>query len=124
MRPLPPTLQDHFDRPRHVGRLAAPAVCGRGGNAACGDDLRLWIRVEADAVAEVAFQARACSAVIAVASLVVERLAGLELDAARRLDPKALTEAAGGLPGPRQHACRVVRRALEAALEASDRGAA
>ena len=118
VRPLPPTLRDHFDHPRYVGRLDPPAVCGQAGNAACGDDLRLWIRVDAGRVVEAAFQARACSAVIAVASLVTEALYGADVETARELDPHGLAAAAGGLPGRKSHACDVVRRALESALEA------
>lgn len=124
MRPLPPVLRDHFDAPRHVGRLDPPALCGQAGNAACGDDLRIWVRFDGGRVADAAFQARACSAVIALASLVTERLHGLEIDAARDLDPGPLADEAGGLPGPRRHACRVVRRALDAVFEAWDRGVA
>ena len=82
------------------------------------------MRIEEGRVAQATFQARACSAVIAVASLVTEALQGLEVGEARALDPAALTEAAGGLPGPKTHACGVVRRALSAAFEALDRGAA
>lgn len=111
-----PGILEHFHHPRCAGRLEPPARCGRGRNAACGDDLRLWVRVAAGRVERAAFQARACTGVIAVASMTAEALQGLSLEEARRLDPARLAEAAGGLPRSKAHAAEVVRRARDEAL--------
>ncbi len=112
MRPLPAELQAHFDAPRNVGRLLVPALSGAAGNAACGDDLRVYAEIRSGCVARAAFQARACSAVIAVASLCIADLAGLPLERVASFDVAARVERAGGLGGPRTHAIAVVSRAL------------
>ena len=112
MRSLSPELQAHFDAPRNVGRLDHPARCGLAGNAACGDDLRLYAQLESGIVQRASFQARSCSAVIAVASLCVDELSGLPPSELLEFDVQARVEAAGGLPSTRRHAVSVVERAL------------
>lgn len=90
---------------------------GRAENPACGDVLELTLRVAGGRVAEVRFRARACSAVVATASLVTEAALGLPLAEALALDPAQLVARAGGLPPGRTHAPGVVGRALALALE-------
>ena len=78
----------------------------------------MWIELApgpagaAERIGRASFQARACSAVIALASLSVEGLAGLDAAGLAALDPAVLAERAGGLPRTRRHAVLVVRRAL------------
>lgn len=116
MRGLPPILDDHFRQPRAFGRLSSPSARGRAENPACGDVVEIEVAVDAGRVVGAAFLAHGCSSVIAVASLVVDGLAGRALDEARAIDVGAAVAAAGGLPPQRRHAAAVVGRALEAAL--------
>ncbi|HVS11355.1 MAG TPA: iron-sulfur cluster assembly scaffold protein [Planctomycetota bacterium] len=116
MGPLPELLQAHFQSPRNVGRMAPPACVGRAENAACGDLIELYARIEDGRLAEVSFQARGCSALIATASLASEALRGRSVDEAAGFDLEALVAGAGGLPPQRSHAPRVVARALAEAL--------
>jgi NifU-like protein involved in Fe-S cluster formation len=128
MSALPPVLDEHFRNPRSAGVLPGANARGRGGNPACGDLLVLELRIEGERVLAAGFQARACSAVIACASLLCARLCepGTSVDVARSLDLEALVQAAGGLPRQRAHATRVCMRALSEALRAggSDASAA
>ena len=120
MRSLRGALRDHFDAPRNVGRLDARGAgvgCGIARNAACGDELHLWVCVEAERVVAARFQAQACSAVIACSSLVACRLEGLSMESARTLDVSALARAAGGVPPGKSHAPGIVARALQEALD-------
>lgn len=116
MAALPPLLEHHFRFPRHAGDPSGADALGRGRNAACGDELELGLWVARGLVREVRFRARACSATLATASLVGERLAGATVEEARALDLGQLLAAAGGLPRGRGHARAVVQRALEQAL--------
>lgn len=109
-------LREHFLAPRNVGELPAPRGHGRAENAACGDDLELFVRTEGEVLSDLRFRARACSSVIAAASLATEALRGQALSAARDTDLAALFRAAGG-EERRMHAPRLVARALERALE-------
>jgi nitrogen fixation NifU-like protein len=113
---LPPLLQEHFLHPRCVGAMPDANASGRAVNAACGDDLRIFLKIEGDRIARASFQARACSAVIAVASLAAEELRGASLESARALSCEELVARAGGLPRERAHAPRVAERAVREAL--------
>lgn len=116
MEGLSRSLAQHLVAPRGAGIPEGASAAGRASNAACGDELVLHVGVGADGRLVAGFQARACSATLAVASLVCERLAQLDRDGARALDLDALVAGAGGLPPARRHALELARRALDAAL--------
>jgi nitrogen fixation NifU-like protein len=109
---LPAALEEHFRAPRHARALGAAARRGVGENAACGDALVLELEFTGDRIANAAFRARGCSAVIALADLVCERVRGLTLAEASAFDVARAVEGLGGLPPARRHAVEVCRRAL------------
>jgi NifU-like protein involved in Fe-S cluster formation len=112
------SLAGHFFRPGNVGRVEPPCSVGRAGNAACGDELELSLRVDGGRVTQARFLASGCSALIATASLLTQELQGLGVAAARGLDLERLVSAAGGLEPRGRHALWVAARALAAALGA------
>jgi NifU-like protein involved in Fe-S cluster formation len=123
---LPSGLADHLLRPRGAGAPppGSGASSGEGHNAACGDRVLLWIWRQPPGHG-LAFQAQACSAVLAVASLACEALApafaaASDLEALRAavagLDLEGRVASLGGLPRHKAHAIWVVERALAAAL--------
>ena len=86
-------LLDHFENPRNVGELPAPAVAVEVSNPACGDILRLTARIEAGRIAEVRYKVRGCTASIAAGSALTEMMNGrdrreLAASTARRLNPQ------------------------------------
>jgi nitrogen fixation NifU-like protein len=112
----PKTIREHFCTPQNVGTLEEPTGSGEAGNEACGDVLRIDVEVSGGKVARIAFQARACSAVIGTASLVTETVRGRPVEEALTLDVTGLVDRAGGVPPSKRHAPRLVERALRAAL--------
>ncbi|MBI1381438.1 MAG: hypothetical protein GC161_10165 [Planctomycetaceae bacterium] len=113
-------LRGHLLEPRGAGAFVASepgaVATGRAENPPCGDELLLHLRLRPDGLLEARFQAKACSGVLAVASLVCGALAGRSQAEAGALDLARLVADAGGLPPTRQHALGVVTRALERAL--------
>jgi nitrogen fixation protein NifU and related proteins len=116
MAPEEPPIWAHFRSPRNTGVLGPPARHGRAENRACGDVLDLYVLLDGERVVELRFQARACSSVIAAASLATEALRGKSVAEARLLDVRALVDAAGGVPRQKSHAPDVIARALAEAL--------
>src|SRR5919204_2449049 len=90
-------LEQHLTVPRGRGALADAPHSGAAGGAACGDVVRLSVRVEADRVAEAGFDASGCAAVRAAGSAVVELVEGAPLLEAARIDAQRVSEALGGL---------------------------
>jgi nitrogen fixation NifU-like protein len=69
-------ILDHGRKPRHAKRLAAFDVTAKGDNPMCGDRVQVWVKLDADAVADVGFEARGCAISIASADLMVEAVRG------------------------------------------------
>ena len=98
-----PELLDHFQNPRNVGHLPAPAVYVDVSNPACGDMLRLSARLERDTVAEVLYQVRGCTASIAAGSALTEWMLGKTVTELGALTPAVIEQALGGLQSASKH---------------------
>src|SRR5918911_4592975 len=67
---------EHLEFPRGRGHTPPESFSGSAGGAACGDLVRIDLRVEGDRVADVGFEASGCGATIAAGSAVVELVRG------------------------------------------------
>jgi nitrogen fixation protein NifU and related proteins len=97
-------LLDHFQNPRNVGELAAPAVTVEVSNPACGDILRLSARIEQGSVQEARYKVRGCTASIAAGSALTELLIGKTRAELNALDAARIEAAVGGLAPESKHA--------------------
>lgn len=113
------TFLDHFQNPRNVGELGAPAITIEVSNPVCGDILRLSADFDGDVVKSAAYKARGCTASIAAGSALTEWMRGksrLELAAVR---PAVVEEAAGGLIPESKHAAVLCVDAVKKLLTAA-----
>jgi nitrogen fixation NifU-like protein len=117
-----PQVLDHFQNPRNVGDLEDATVSVEVQNPACGDVLRLSMRVLDGRVEAARFRAKGCVPAIACGSKLVEMIAGLELSSARAIRREQLVEELGGLPEASQHASHLAMDALTAALGKLENG--
>jgi len=97
-------LLDHFQNPRNVGELPAPAVTVEVSNPACGDILRLSVRFEGETAVEARYKVRGCTASIAAGSALTEWVVGKTRGQMHSLRPAVIEEAVGGLAAESQHA--------------------
>jgi len=111
-------LLEHFQNPRNVGELAAPAVTVEVSNPACGDILRLSVRFEGDAVAEVRYKTRGCTASIAAGSALTEWMTGKSRAELAQITPTDVEEAIGGLQPESKHASVLCVDGVRAVLKA------
>jgi tRNA-specific 2-thiouridylase len=110
------SFADHLNAPSGKGALAGSPHTGAAGGAACGDVVRISLRIEGDRVAEVGFDAEGCGAVTAASSAVVELVeAGTVLEAAR-IGPGDVAQSLGGLTPSKRHAAELAVDALHRAL--------
>ena len=114
-------LEEHFRRPRNAGPLPGATHRARVENPVCGDVLEIALRVEGGVVREARFLAQACSAAMALASILTEKVCGLRDKEIFSWDPAELRSWVGGLPQAKHHAAEVVCRALHEALR-SEKG--
>ncbi len=111
-------LLEHFQNPRNVGELPVPAVTVEVSNPACGDILRLSVRFEGDAVAEVRYKTRGCTASIAAGSALTEWMVGKTRVELARITTAVIEEAVGGLQPESKHAAVLCVDGVRAVLRA------
>ncbi len=111
-------LLDHFQNPRNVGDLEAPAVTVEVENPACGDVLRLSVQWEEGRIGKVRFRARGCAASVAAGSALTGLLEGRTRQEAEKVDAAAVEEAVGGLIPESKHAAALCADAVRALLRA------
>ena len=110
-------LLDHFESPRNAGEIAAPDAAIQIENPACGDILKLTIRVSDDRIAEAKFLAKGCVPAIACGSVLTELLLGKTIAEALSISREEIVAAVGGLPATSTHASHLATDALRSALE-------
>lgn len=110
-------VMEHYENPRNVGVVENANGEGVVGNPACGDVMKLTIRVEDDKIVDVKFKTFGCGAAIATSSMVTEMVKGKSLDEALQISNKAVAEALGGLPKIKMHCSVLAEDALKAAID-------
>lgn len=112
-------LFDHYENPRNVGSLdKADSHVGTGmvGAPACGDVMKLQIRVNDDGIIEDArFKTYGCGSAIASSSLVTEWLKGKNLDEAMTIKNSDIAEELA-LPPVKIHCSVLAEDAIKAAI--------
>jgi nitrogen fixation protein NifU and related proteins len=109
-------LLDHFQNPRNAGEVSAPDAVAEIENPACGDVLRLTLKIDCGRISEIRFKAKGCVASMACASALTELVAGRTVEASRSLARESVIAAVGGLPQASTHAAQLALDALSAAL--------
>src|SRR5580704_16796248 len=111
-----PQVLDHFQDPRNPGEVARPDATAQLDNPACGDILKLTLRVTDGRIAAIRFLAKGCVPAIACGSALTELVRGRTVIQARRLTRDELVQAVGGLPEASTHASHLAMDTLAKAL--------
>jgi nitrogen fixation NifU-like protein len=112
-----PQVLDHFQHPRNAGEVANPDASVQLENPACGDILKLTLRIKAGRIEEIRFLAQGCVPAMACSSMLTELVQGKTIAEARQLRREELVRAIGGLPKASVHASHLALDALAAALK-------
>jgi len=107
---------DHFMNPRNMGEIENASGVGTVGNAACGDIMKLFLKIENDVITDVKFKTFGCGAAIATSSVSTELALGKNIKEALELTNNDIVQQLGGLPKSKIHCSLLAKKALHAAL--------
>jgi nitrogen fixation NifU-like protein len=95
---------DHFQNPRNAGEAENADAVVEVQNPACGDVLRLSMRMEGGRVAEARFQAKGCVPAMACGSRITEMMMGRTVEELLAIRKEEVIESVGGVPAASGHA--------------------
>ena len=109
---------DHYENPRNVGSLdkGDPTVgTGLVGAPACGDVMKLQLRIEDGVITDAKFKTYGCGSAIASSSLVTEWVKGMSIDKAMTIKNSDIAEELS-LPPVKIHCSVLAEDAIKAAI--------
>jgi nitrogen fixation NifU-like protein len=110
---------DHYENPRNVGKMDVGDVnvgTGMVGAPACGDVMKLQIRVENGIIQDAKFKTYGCGSAIASSSLVTEWVKGKTLEQAGAIKNAEIAQELA-LPPVKIHCSILAEDAIRAAIE-------
>jgi nitrogen fixation NifU-like protein len=115
--PYSAKVMDHFMNPRNVGEIENASGIGEVGNPACGDMMRLYLRIEDGRVVDAKFRTFGCGAAIASSSMLTEMIKGKTVAEAREITNRHVADALDGLPPVKIHCSVMAEEAVKSALD-------
>ena len=110
-------VMDHYRNPRNVGSIDNADMIGVAGSLACGDSLKLYIKLDGNKIIDAKFQTFGCGSAVAASSILTEMIIGKTLDEVKNITNKDIANELDGLPPEKMHCSVMGKEALEDALK-------
>lgn len=108
---------DHYRNPRNVGKINNADAVGLAGSLACGDQLKIYLKIENNIVTDAKFQTFGCGSAVASSSILTEMIIGKTVDEVKKITNQDIADQLDGLPPEKMHCSVMGYEALEDALK-------
>lgn len=117
-----PKVLELFRNPKNLGPMEDATVVESAGSPACGDMIRLYLKIVnvdgVDIIEKATFESYGCAANIATASILTEMIRGKKVEDAWKISWKYLSDQLGGLPPIKYHCSILAVGALKRGIRA------
>lgn len=110
-------VMKNFLEPQNMGEIENADGTGEVGSPACGDIMRLQIKVKNNKIDDIKFKTFGCAAAIASTSMITQMVKGKSLDYAEKLTMKEVAEELHGLPQIKMHCSTMGIQTLRRAIK-------
>lgn len=109
---------DRFQNPRNAGGMHGANAIGQVGNSACGDIMKMYLKINDKGVIENArFKTFGCCAAIASTDVTCDLIKGKTIDEALKVSNKDVLDKLGELPSHKIHCSILAEESIRAAIE-------
>ena len=108
---------EHYRNPKNVGKIDDADAIGEAGSLACGDSLKIYLKIKDGIVTDAKFQTFGCGSAVASSSILTEMIIGKSVEEVKKITNKDIADELGGLPPEKMHCSVMGYEALEDALK-------
>lgn len=109
-------VMEHYRNPKNVGKIDDADAIGEAGSLACGDALKIYLKIKDGVVTDAKFQTFGCGSAVASSSILTEMIIGKPIEEVKKITNKEIADKLGGLPPEKMHCSVMGHEALENAL--------
>ena len=109
-------VMEHFKNPKNAGDLKGANGSAEVGNPACGDVMKVEVKIEGGIVKDAKFKTFGCCAAIAASDAVCDLVKGKTIEEALSMTKQDIVDYLGGLPQLKVHCSVLGIDAMKAAI--------
>lgn len=107
-----------FQNPKNAGSIKNADGIGQVGNAACGDIMKIYLKIdENEVITDAKFKTFGCAAAIASTDVACDLLKGKTLEEAKTITNKQVFDILGDLPPHKIHCSVLAEESIDAAIK-------
>jgi|GEM_PF-195028 len=106
-----------FANPKNAGTLRGANGIGKVGNAACGDIMKIFLKIEDGIIVDAKFRTFGCAAAIVSSSVACELIKGMTVEQALGVTNRQICEEIGQLPSHKIHCSVLAEEGIAAAIK-------